>query len=434
MSKIIQLSAENVKRLRAVQIAPNGQLVVIGGDNGNGKSSVLDSIAMALGGKDEIPGVPVRKGEAKASVVLELDEDLIIKRTFTAEGGTTLTVTNKAGAKYPSPQSILDKLTGKFTFDPLAFLRLDAKKQAETIKRLVGLDFTTQDLARKATYDERTLVNRHVDQQEARIAAMAHHVGLPTDPIDTQALMTELDLVRAHNATKADLERAVQREQATLDGFTTKLAACERGIADLEAQIKQLEERLATSKDNRRKILDDQAAAEAPVEKAKRALAAFEPRDEAPIRQKLADASRTNADIQTNKLREDAVRALTEHKAKSAALTKKIEAIDADKAAQLAAAKFPIPGLSFDEDGLTYVGLPLDQASSAEQLRVSVAIAAALNPSLKVMLLRDGSLLDDKSMALLADLAEKHGLQVWVERVGKDQHVSVVIEDGAIAN
>lgn len=116
MNKIIKLTAENVKRLSVVEISPEGNVVTIGGRNGQGKTSVLDSIEYALGGNPS-DTMPVRSGEESAKVVVDLG-DIVVKRTFTAAGGTSLTVTNADGVKQASPQAILDKLTGRLTFDP----------------------------------------------------------------------------------------------------------------------------------------------------------------------------------------------------------------------------------------------------------------------------------------------------------------------------
>ena len=58
--QIVELRAENVKRLSAVTIRPTGPVVEITGKNEAGKSSVLDSIWMALGGAE----VPVQAIQA----------------------------------------------------------------------------------------------------------------------------------------------------------------------------------------------------------------------------------------------------------------------------------------------------------------------------------------------------------------------------------
>ena len=127
--KIIALEAENVKHLRVVNINPDGSLVVIGGDNAQGKTCVLDAIEYALNGASSIPVKPIRHGQTKARVVLDLG-DIVVTRTFTAKG-TNLIVKNKDGAIFPSPQAMLDKLVGELSFDPLEFSKMDAKKQSE---------------------------------------------------------------------------------------------------------------------------------------------------------------------------------------------------------------------------------------------------------------------------------------------------------------
>ena len=106
--------------------------------------------------------------------------------------------------------------------------------------------------------------------------------------------------------------------------------------------------------------------------------------------------------------------------------------MDETKQSTMAATEFPIDGLGMDEDGVVYDELPFAQASSAEALRVSVAIGLAMNPKLKVLLIRDGSLLDEDNLRLVAEMAEKHEAQVWIERVGQGEECSVIIEDGRI--
>src|SRR3990172_2313145 len=137
--RIVKLEAANVKRLTAVEITPDGSLIVVGGKNGAGKTSVLDSIAMALGGKDLVPELPLRRGADHGHVEVDLG-DLVVRRTFTEKGGGTLTVGNKDGAIYKSPQKILDQLVGRLSFDPLDFARMDPRQQRETLRSLVGLD------------------------------------------------------------------------------------------------------------------------------------------------------------------------------------------------------------------------------------------------------------------------------------------------------
>ena len=216
-TRIVQLQAENVKKIRVVEITPQGSLVVIGGDNAEGKSSVLDSIAMAIGGKDEAPAQPVRRGAKKARIVLDLG-DIIVQRTFTAAGGTGLKVTNKDGASYASPQAILDSLTTRVTFDPLAFLLQKPPQQAATIRALSGVDFAPLDAERKKAFDERTNVSRDADSARARLAKLPNYPDAPDEPVTSGAVLKDLNAAMARNAANADIRKAVANEERGLRG------------------------------------------------------------------------------------------------------------------------------------------------------------------------------------------------------------------------
>ena len=113
-------------------------------------------------------------------------------------------------------------------------------------------------------------------------------------------------------------------------------------------------------------------------------------------------------------------------------LTEDIASIDQTKADALAAAEFPVEGLAFDESGVLYGGVPFSQASSAEQIRVSLAMAMATSPKLRVIRILDGSLLDAENLALIEGMARDNDYQVWIERVGNADEGAVVIEDGQV--
>lgn len=424
MSKIISLRAENVKRLRAVQIDPKGHIIVVGGQNEQGKSSLLDSIAMALGGKDEIPETPVRTGEKKAVIILETEE-IVVKRTFTDTGGTVLIVENKEGMRFQSPQAVLDKLTAKLTFDPVEFMRLKADKQLAVLKELVKLDFTELDAQRKKLYDERTSQNAIVVRTKVQAEALPHFADAPIEPVSTASLVAELDKASKHNAQLFALETAAGNADEAATELQKSLTETNKELGAAEARVAKLKETLAGLN------LKSKAAAEK-LGEANKAVSDFVTIDSAPISARLSQAATTNSQVSANAQRKAKFAELETENKKANELTKKIEAIDTQKAELLAAAKFPVPGLSFNDAGVLYNGLPFDQASSAGRLRTSVAIAAAMSKGLRVMFIRDGSLLDDTNMAILGKLAEEFDLQVWIERVcdDDDKHVQVIIEDG----
>lgn len=407
--KIISLEAQNVKRLKAVRIKPDGNMVVIGGENGQGKTSVLDSIMYALGGKNTVCERPIHEGEKRAEVTLDLG-DLTVTRTFTEAGGS-LSVKQADGSKVAGPQALLDSLAGRLSFDPLEFARQEPAKQKATLQALVGLDFTGLDHERKQAFDERTAVNRRVKELEANLKAAPHHTDAPAVEVSVTELSAELQKAQ-------DAEVEFERKKGAYD-------QAKRHVEQIESVIKRLEEELRQARSD---LADWQ-------EKAKAAKAAAENVPEFDIdaiRERLNSAEQVNRKVRENARWVELSSACREATEEADALTKRIEQIDADKQEALQAAKFPVPGLAFDEHGVTLNGLPFSQASAAEQLRVSVAMGLALNPKLRVMLIRDASLLDKKSLAMVAEMAEQHDAQVWMERVGDGAEVSVVIEDGEV--
>lgn len=411
--QIVELRATNTKRLKAVTIRPDadGNLVVLSGRNGAGKTSVLDAIAMALGGREQIPAEPIRRGADHAEVVVDLG-DLIVRRTFTAAGGGTLTVSNRDGARFQSPQTMLDALVGRLSFDPLAFSREDPKRQAETLRQLVGLDTAKLDARRAALYQERTATNRQVDAMRARADAMPKHGDAPAAPVSVAELSERLQAANRRNKEvegfRANLKRAaveVSAQAITVKDLREQLAAAERDLAKSEAILAALE-----------------ASASEFVEV-----------PTAPILQQLRDAEALNRKVRENEQRAAAEAAHADLRSVSDGLTAQIKDIDAQRAAAIASAKMPVPGLGFDAaGGVTLNGLPLEQASGAERLRVSVAIGLAMNPRLRVLLIRDASLLDRDGMRMVAEMAAEAGAQLWLERVEVGAETTVVIEDGEV--
>jgi hypothetical protein len=156
------------------------------------------------------------------------------------------------------------------------------------------------------------------------------------------------------------------------------------------------------------------------------------PAPSAEIRDQIANAETVNNKVRANAARREAANTLKALLVRANGLTEAIDAIDEAKKHALERAPFPVEGLSLDESGVIFNGLPFDQASSAEQLRISVAIGLALNPSLKVLLIRDGSLLDADNLAMVAEMAATADAQVWIERVSEGAECQVIIEDGMV--
>jgi hypothetical protein len=188
---------ENFKKIRVVEVALKGRVTTITGRNGQGKTSVLDALWALFAGKKGIPEKPVRKGAEKSKLMAVLSDDegkpfLVAKRIISGDRTTTLTIEAAPGAERPAgtPQAVMDALIGEMTFDPVAFSRLDAKKQAEILRGMVKLDVDLDDLANanRLDYAERTIVNRKVAELRAQAAAMVVSPGLPKDRVDEEAI------------------------------------------------------------------------------------------------------------------------------------------------------------------------------------------------------------------------------------------------------
>lgn len=413
---ITSLEVDSIKRVRVARITPDGSLVVIGGRNAQGKSSCLDAIEMLMGGKGVVPPEPIHRGKRRGHIVARLGDgtrdELVVVRKFTASGGTELEVKSADGSPKRSPQSILDALCNAISFDPLEFSRMRPEKQDAVLKQLLNIDFTLLDQKRKAAYEERAHVNRDIKALQARIAAAPRHPNAPKAEVSVAELAAKLKAAQDANAARAEQERVIQ--------------SAREAIESARARVAQLEQELATA----RATLEAKVAAH---DQATEALEKLPHVETSAIEAQLATVEATNSTVRENQQRLAMETELDALERKAEALSDTVLDVDDQKAQILGAAKFPVPGLGFDDSGPTLNGLPLEQASTAEKLRLSVAIGFAMQPRLKVLLVREGSALDSEGMRLLAELAEQHGGQCWVERVSEDgAGCSVVLEDGEV--
>lgn len=440
--RIVKLKAENIKKLVAVEIKPGSDVVKITGKNAAGKTSVLDSIFWALGGAGNIQDKPLRKGEKKGMVELDLG-DMVVRRSFT-ENATSLVIENKDGMIFKSPQAILDQLIGRMSFDPLEFMRQDSKKQILTLRQLTGVDTDKLDGMRAMYYSQRTLANTDAKRLEVQLES----VVIPPEPqkpegeeISISDLLAEIKTADETVELERENGKLVTSFRAEFEKRREKVEIQSNEIATMEFELQQAKDELAKSKltvDTAKRNLDIQ------VDK----ILTIETIDPAPLREKLKTAEDQNAafraevtqydrKVEAMKIqvarKADFEKALKEKQSLSDDLTAKIEAVDAEKSDLIAQAKFPCEGLGFGDGVVTYSGLPLAQASAAEQLRVSMAMAMALNPKLRVIRITDGSLLDSESMKLIEEMAHKDDFQVWCEIVDESGKVGVVIEDGQVA-
>jgi energy-coupling factor transporter ATP-binding protein EcfA2 len=429
--KIVRLDIENIKRVVAVSITPEGHLVEITGKNGAGKTSTLNAIWWALGGRDTVQEQPIRKGADEGRVDLVLD-DYLVTRIFTrpkdgsAPFTTRLEVKRRDGTPVNKPQTTLDSFLGELTFDPLAFLRMDPDERFELLRSFVpDVDFAEIERQHKADYDQRTDVNRRAKEARTQAQAIPADMGITGEPIDTAAMVDDLERAGLHNTEIA--ERKARRDKAAAE------------IESLRADARRMRmeaEKLRKSADELDRYADERVTRATGLdEKLKAAEPLPEPVDTAALREAIAQANATNVKIEQRDRRLERMKEAQAFEKESASLTARMEARAQQAAAAIARATIPVEGISFGDLGSRAIllgGVPFEQASDSQQLRASIDMAIAKNPKLKVILVRDGSLLDHDSLKLVAERAAETDVQVWMERVTEGGPGGFVIEDGKL--
>ena len=379
------------------------------------------------------PPQPVREGCDYSEILLETDEIIVTQKITAKTKRVQLVVSAKDGKRLRSPQAILDNLMAHLSFDPVAFGRMPSKDQADQLRDLVGLDLSDLDNERAVLYEDRTIAGREVKRVKGSLESMPKH-KIERDEIDIAAVSEEMQKRQMQNAGN---DKVRERLKASRDGEAQAAEYLKVKQGDVDQAVREL--KYAQEKLEKTKGYSVHAATE--LGKKKEAVEAYETQagrlvdlDLSDLQAKMASAEEHNVKVRENELFQKTRSELHAAERKHEGFQTKIHKVDEERERRLAAAEFPVEGLGFDENGVTMQGLPFEQASDAEKLRVSVAMGLALNPKLKVILVRDGSLLDDKSLSLVYEMAKAAKAHVWIERVGEGKECTVIMEEGRIKN
>ena len=418
--RIFEMRAENMASLQMVEIKPRKGVTLISGPNGAGKSAVLSVPSWALGGKSALPEVPVRLGEKSGRVSIAVggeEVEFIVSRVVDAEtGDTKLTVTAPNGATFKRPQEMISKWFGALSFDAGAFMRMKPADQLAELQRIAPLPpaVGTWRSERQAAYDERTIVNRRAKELAGKLAGEPEPAALPFNAGDVDELTADLATVGAENA-KLEAERLARRVE-----LAKARDMQDRGASMIIEAERMLQEGKAMREAGHAREVSIGKLDPVPADvDAGAILRAIEVAREAErTREKIARRRELEAD-------------LAKTKAEADKLSKLIDDHDFCIREAIAKAKMPVRGLSYGDDGILFNGLPLSQASTAQALRVSMGIAMATNPELRVLFVREWSLLDQESRETVEDLAAEEGFDVIGEVVG-DSPVGFVMRGGRV--
>ena len=401
--KIAKLRVHHVKGVRTVEIVAHPTCNEIAGPNGAGKSTLLDCIRYVFGGKREIDPRALREGASKGEVMIETDE---ISATLRLREGKGSTLTVKAADGEKRGQNDLKALYGTFSFDPLAFSRMALVDQIVTLRQLVSHEYVAEleakDTEIKEAEEERTLIGR-------KLRAFGQlEVVEEVEPVDVSVVAQELREIEQFNR----LQDKIEADYAAAEGDRHR---CVNRVEELRTQL---------------------ATAEKELEELEKAVAQSDPplprRDTSEVHAKLAEAGKINAQAAAFVRYREKLEEQQEIARQSEDFDRIVSKLREEREALAQSAKLPVDGLVFGDGGIRVNGLPFEQLSSSEKIRISARIGMASNAALRVMLIKDGSLLDDGSWKELVGVAEEHDYQLWVETVGEGHGDAIVLEDGEI--
>jgi DNA repair exonuclease SbcCD ATPase subunit len=399
--KINTLEFENVKRIKAVQLAPakNG-LTVIGGDNRQGKTSVLDAIAWALGGEKFRPSSPKREGSVTdPHLKVTLDNGIIVERS--GKNGA-LKVIDPAGNK--GGQTLLNSFVEQLALDLPKFLNSTGKEKADTLLKIIGVGDKLYQLERteKTTYDRRTEVGRIADQKAKFAKELPTYTGVPDEPLSAADLIQSQQEIMAYNA-----ENLRKRQQR--DYYKSQLEVA-------ETALKQAQERYDAALNNF-KLADVDTSQ-------------LEDKSTEELERNIAEIDEINKKVRANLDRERAEQEAEDLRDQYNELTHQIESLRQERRELLEGADLPLEGLSVENGELVYKGQKWDCMSSSEQLIVGASIVRKLNPDCGFVLLDKLEQLDSKTLEEFGGWLEAQGLQAIATRVSTGDECAVIIEDG----
>ena len=417
--KITSFEAENVKRVKAVELEPAADgLTVIGGRNGQGKTSVLDAIAWTLGGDRNRPLKARREGSAANPYMRAvLSNGIVVERKGAL---SALKVIDPSGNR--KGQRLLDSFVEQLALNLPKFMAQSGAEKTETLLSIIGVgdELARLEAEEKRIYSERTAVGQMERQKRGAAEEMEHYDDVPDCPVSAADLIRRQQAILAKNGENERLRAMVPQIEAELERIDSECARLERTIEDARARLAEASEK--------------RDATAAKLTEAKKTTSQLHDESTAEIERDIAAIDAINHKVRTNAMRSAAMRDADDLAGRYAELTRELDGIRADKRHLLSGAQLPLDGLSVENGMMVYRGAPWDDMSGSEQLMVATAIVRRLKPECGFVLVDKLEQFDAQTLAEFGEWAASEGLQVIGTRVSTGDECQIVIEDGMAAD
>ena len=415
--KITALEAENVKRIKAVALTPSPTgLTLVGGNNNQGKTSVLDALAWALGGDRFRPDAAQRDGAiAPAHLKVTLSNGVVVERKGK---NASLTVTDPTGRR--SGQQLLNAFVEPLALDLPRFMDASDKEKADILLRIIGVgtELHIKDMEIKSLYDKRTFTGQLAQQKKHFAEELVSYPEAPDEPVSASELIRQQQDILARNgenqrlrAQYAELEQQVQQCVDELKRTRERIATLQQLADELDAKHTKLFNQRETARKTVSQLQDESTAE---------------------LEASIRDIEETNRKVRANLEKSRAEDEAAQYASEYDRLTESIQQKRADRMALLNGADLPLPGLSVEDGVLTYKGKHWRDMSGSDQLRVAAAIVRRLNPDCGFVLLDKLEQMDMTTLQEFSAWLEAEGLQAIATRVSTGSECQIIIEDGMV--
>lgn len=408
--KINKLEIENVKRIKAVKIEPTASgLTIVGGNNNQGKTSVLDSIAWALGGEKYRPSQPQREGSTiPPTLHIVLNNGLVVERKGK---NSSLKVTDPSGNK--GGQQLLNEFVEQLALDLPKFMEASGREKAQTLLKIIGVgdQLAALDQEENELYNQRRAIGQIADQKEKFAKEQPYYSDAPKELISPSDLIRQQQEILARNGENQRKRDQVKKYEDSVFFLRQSVDSMNEQLEEEKRKLQEAEENLQIAQMNAQDLQDESTAE---------------------LEESISNIEEINRKVRANMDKDKAEEDAREYRDQYNALTADINKTRNAKTDLLQSAELPLPELSVKEGELIYKGQQWDNMSGSDRLKVSTAIVRKLNPKCGFVLLDKLEQMDLQTLNEFGKWLEQEGLQAIATRVSTGDECSIIIEDGYV--